>query len=92
MPAKGEKYFVYILQSRDGGWYYTGYTTDIRTRLEDHNRGASRSTRRRRPWKVVHVEEYVKKRDALRREREIKRMKSRAYICELIKETEKFGA
>lgn len=66
--------FVYIMQCNDGS-YYTGWTTDIERRLEEHNLGtASKYTRGRRPVKCVYYEEISNKNDALKREIMIKKM------------------
>ncbi len=70
--------FVYILRCNDNS-LYTGYTTDLSRRLEEHNQGtASKYTRGRRPVQFVHVEEYPDKSSALKRERAIKAMKKSA--------------
>ena len=43
------RFFVYILQCRDGT-FYTGYTPDLARRLELHNAGqGAKYTRGRRP-------------------------------------------
>ena len=47
--------------------------------------GWGRYTRKGIPWKIVYQEKYSNKTEALKREREIKRKKSRIYIEELIK-------
>ena len=65
--------------------YYTGITDDIDWRLERHNQGWGRYTKRGIPWKVVYTEKFENKSDALKREREIKSRKSRNYIESLIK-------
>lgn len=67
-------YYVYILQCRDGS-LYTGYTADIERRLQQHQEGkGSRYTRTRLPVKLVYTEAYGSRTDAMRREREIKKM------------------
>ena len=78
------KYYVYILKSEQFCRYYIGTTHDLKLRLERHNSGRTVSTKRYVPWEIKYVEEYEDKRDALRREREIKRRKSRVYIERLI--------
>ncbi|MFO7841502.1 MAG: GIY-YIG nuclease family protein [Fidelibacterota bacterium] len=77
-------YFTYILFSQSLNKYYVGYTSDLNSRLDHHNRGASRYTRRGVPWKIVYVEKYAQKNDAIVRERDIKKKKSRKYIEQLI--------
>jgi len=76
---------VYILYSENIDRYYTGVTNDIAWRLERHNQGWGRYTKRGIPWEVVYIEQYVNKTDAMKREREIKSRKSRRYIESLIK-------
>lgn len=66
--------FVYILRCADGT-LYTGWTNDIKARLQAHNRGhGAKYTRSRLPVRLVYGEELADKSQALRREMEIKRM------------------
>lgn len=79
--------FVYILESLSTRRYYVGSTSDLENRLEEHNapeRNPSRWTRSRGPWKLVFSKEFGSTADALRAEKFIKRMKSRAYIEKLM--------
>jgi putative endonuclease len=78
-------HIVYILRSQTDGTYYVGATGNLAQRVEKHNSGASLFTRTRRPWDVVYVEEHSSAREALVRERAIKRRKSRKYIDSLIR-------
>jgi putative endonuclease len=78
------KHFVYIIYSEESDRYYVGITRDVIVRLERHNDGWTRSTKGRGPWKLVYVEECESKTAALRREREIKKHKSRKYLEKLI--------
>jgi putative endonuclease len=77
-------YYVYILYSVTKDQYYTGFTHDIDTRLFKHNSGATPSTRPGTPWKMVYSETFKNKHDAILRESDIKRRKSRIYIEQLI--------
>ncbi len=69
-------YTVYILECADGT-YYTGITTDITRRLEEHNHSpkGAKYTRARRPVNLRYHEEHPDKSQALKREMAIKRMK-----------------
>jgi putative endonuclease len=80
-------YFTYILYSQLRDRYYIGYSHDPIARLEEHNSGATISTRNGRPWQLVYQEEFDNKTNAIKRESEIKRKKSRKYIESLIKKT-----
>lgn len=78
------KYSVYILHSKSRDRYYIGYSNDPISRVKEHNLGATTSTRTGRPWILVYQEDYNDKSAAIRRESEIKRMKSKKYIYDLI--------
>lgn len=77
IPSKDNKriWWVYILTNARLNSSYTGVTTDVPRRLEQHNgilKGGSRTTRRGRPWTVIHLEGPLGKREAHRREYAIK--------------------
>ncbi|WP_286139064.1 GIY-YIG nuclease family protein [Faecalibaculum rodentium] len=76
--------FVYILECADNT-YYTGWTTDVDRRVTVHNAGkGARYTRCRRPVKLVHVESFGCRQEAMRREWHIKQL-SRKQKEELIR-------
>ncbi len=77
-------YYVYVIYSQSSGRYYTGYSHDPEERLAEHNLGATTSTRSGRPWMLVYKEEFSDKPSAIKRENQIKKMKSRKYIETLI--------
>ena len=74
-----------IIYSEKINRYYVGVTEDIDWRLERHNLGWGRYTKRGVPWEVVYYEIFSEKSSALKREKEIKNRKSRQYIESLIK-------
>ncbi|MCF7920970.1 MAG: GIY-YIG nuclease family protein [Candidatus Cloacimonetes bacterium] len=76
--------YTYILYSESTDRFYIGSCSDIELRLQRHNDGWSRSTKHGRPWTIVYYEEYRTKSEALKRENEIKKKKSRKYIEYLI--------
>jgi putative endonuclease len=46
-------YYVYILVSEvESEMHYSGITTDLRSRLAEHNRGKCPHTAKHRPWKI----------------------------------------
>jgi putative endonuclease len=75
---------VYIIYSEKIDRFYTGVTDDIAWRLQRHNEGWGKYTKRGIPWKLVYSEEYKSKSATLYRECEIKIRKSRSYIESLI--------
>ena len=81
----GYMFFVYILKSKKNGRFYTGYSEKPERRVAEHNSGKVKSTRLYRPWDKVYIESYPTELEAIRREREIKSMKSRVFIEKLIR-------
>ena len=77
-------HYVYIIECEDGT-YYTGYTTEIKRRIEEHNQGqGAKYTRGRTPVKLVYQESFDNKSKAMQREYEIKQL-SRSTKEELVK-------
>lgn len=76
--------FVYILRCGDGT-FYTGATTDLDRRLDQHRRGiGAKYTRGRSPLELVYWEEKASLGEALSREAEIKKF-GRARKVKLIR-------
>ena len=68
-------HFVYIVRCADGT-LYTGYARDPCAREKMHNRGrGARYTAGRRPVRLVYSESFASIGDALRRERQLKRLR-----------------
>lgn len=66
--------YTYIVECADGT-LYTGWTTDLQNRLEDHNNGTgAKYTSGRTPVQLVYVEECPDKKTACRREYALKRL------------------
>ena len=76
---------LYIIYSEKIDRYYTGITDDVEWRLERHNQGWGKYTKRGIPWRLVYSEEFETKSSALKRERDIKGRKSKNHIGSLIK-------
>jgi putative endonuclease len=72
--VKTPGWFLYILKCRDNT-FYTGITTDLDRRLDQHNNGtASRCTRSRLPVVRVYQETCADRSVALKRECAIKKL------------------
>ena len=81
--------YVYILECSDGT-LYTGWTNNLDKRIEQHCNGTgAKYTRGRGPVRLVYHEEFNDKRDAMRREYEIKRY-SRINKLKLIENMQKY--
>ena len=76
---------LYILYSTKIDQYYIGSTGDILDRLSRHNAGRSAATKKGAPdWIVMYTENYETRLEAVQREMQIKKMKSRIAIERLI--------
>ena len=84
MKGTGEKYhYVYMLRCADNT-LYSGYTTNPQKREETHNLGkGAKYTRVRLPVKIVYLEKFADKSEALKREYALKQL-SKAKKEELI--------
>ena len=76
-------YTVYVLVSERDHRRYIGCTRDLSRRLEEHNRGLVKSTRHRRPLRLVYREEFETKTEALGRERFFKTGQGRCWLKEV---------
>jgi len=61
-------YCVYVLFSEKDNMLYTGYTSDLQRRMQQHYNGESPNTSKRLPVKLIFCEYYLFKEDAERRE------------------------
>ncbi|THV61376.1 GIY-YIG nuclease family protein [Flagellimonas alvinocaridis] len=82
------EYFVYIIYSESVDRYYIGHCQDLEDRISRHNGGRSKYTKIALDWEVKYTESFSTRGDAMIREREIKKKKSRKYIEFLISERE----
>ncbi len=95
-PGKSDRqdWFVYILRCADGT-LYTGISTDVARRVDEHNAGAplgARYTRARRPVVLAYCETVCDRGAALRREREIKRLDRAGKLALIVQPAEATGA
>ncbi|HLT53363.1 MAG TPA: GIY-YIG nuclease family protein [Flavobacteriaceae bacterium] len=78
-------YFVYVLLSLKDGKKYTGYTQDLSSRFEAHQKGKVTSTKHRRPFKLIYFEGCLTQADALRREKYLKTHYGKMYLGNRLK-------
>ena len=77
-------FYVYILESKKTGRHYIGSCGNIDARLRDHKTNQVRSTKYNGPYKLIHMEMFEFKQDALKRERQIKKYKGGRFFKKLI--------
>jgi putative endonuclease len=76
-------FYVYLIQSKVDQSYYKGFTENPVLRLARHNNGGPGYTRNKIPWLIVYLEIKMSKRDALVREKVLKKY-SHSQIEQLI--------
>ncbi|MDX1535779.1 MAG: GIY-YIG nuclease family protein [Candidatus Spechtbacterales bacterium] len=85
VPLEITMHYTYILKSKKSGRFYTGYTSDLRKRLEEHAKGRNISTRNRGPYELVYYEACIDEQDARAREKYLKSGMGKRYIKNRIK-------
>ena len=78
-------FYCYILKSEINNLYYVGSTSNLKVRLDYHNKGRSKYTRTKRPWKLLYYEEFSTLSLARQREKQVKSWKSREAVERLIR-------
>ena len=80
-----DEFVVYLLYSENFNKTYTGFTSNLIERFKSHNfLGTKGYTLKFRPWKVVYVEFYNSKSDAMNREKYLKSGVGREFIQNII--------
>jgi putative endonuclease len=78
-------YYVYILKSELDNKFYTGYTKNIELRFDKHQKGQVKSTKNRRPLKLIYFEACLNQQDATHREKYLKTHYGKMFIRNRLK-------
>ena len=78
-------YYTYVLLSRKDGNFYTGFTKELKSRFEQHQKGGVDSTRYRRPLDLVYYEACLSQEDATKRERYLKTYLGKQFLKNRLK-------
>jgi putative endonuclease len=79
-------HYVYVLLSEKDYGFYTGYTSDLRRRFAEHEKGQVSSTQLRRPFKLIYYEASLSQQDATRREKYLKSGNGKIYLKNRLKQ------
>lgn len=79
-------HYVYVLKSLKDGNLYTGYSSDLKKRLDEHNKGYVEATKPRVPFELIYYEACLSNYDAYRREKYLKTNYGRRYIKNRLKD------
>lgn len=78
-------YYTYVLRSRKDNKFYAGYTEDLKSRFEQHQKGRVESTKDRRPLEIVYSEACLDKLDAMHREKYFKTYLGKQFLRNRLK-------
>lgn len=77
--------YTYVLTSKKDGQWYTGCTSDLQKRFQDHNSGLVSSTKGRGPFKILYYEACLNQHDAFAREKYLKTGMGKRYLKNRLK-------
>jgi putative endonuclease len=78
--SKDLKYYTYVLRSLKFDKTYVGHTNDPIKRLSEHNKGRTVYTSKFKPWKIIHLEVFSSRKEAIKREKYYKSAAGRRKI------------
>lgn len=74
-------HYVYMIESvHDRTNYYVGQTSDLKSRLAEHNAGKSLYTRRFKPWRLASYHAFAEQQKAIAFERYLKSGSGRTFL------------
>ncbi len=78
-------YYVYVIRSQKDKRFYTGFTSDLQNRFQEHNAGRVFSTKGRGPFELIYCEACLNEQDALAREKYLKSGMGKRYLKNRLK-------
>ncbi|PIS42130.1 MAG: endonuclease [Candidatus Kerfeldbacteria bacterium CG08_land_8_20_14_0_20_40_16] len=81
---------VYVVYNRIYNKIYIGYTSDLEARLKRHNgilknKKKSFTSKNKGKWELIYSEQSSTRKDAIKREKELKSYRGREFIKSKIK-------
>lgn len=73
-------HYVYVLISSSSGQFYTGCTSNLKKRIEEHQNNKSTYTSSRGPYELIYYEACLSIKDAYAREKYLKSGMGKRYI------------
>ena len=79
-------YTTYVLYSPKFNKIYIGFSGNIQNRIAIHNDlNHTGWTAKFKPWEILYTEEFLTKAEAMKREKELKTSRGRAFIWTKLK-------
>ncbi|MCA9327748.1 GIY-YIG nuclease family protein [Candidatus Saccharibacteria bacterium] len=79
-------YQIYVLYNSNADRIYIGQTNDLEARLKSHNEklGNHFTAKFQGDWKLIYTESALTRAEALRREKQLKTSRGRAFLKQYI--------
>ncbi|MDZ7786496.1 MAG: GIY-YIG nuclease family protein [Candidatus Saccharibacteria bacterium] len=84
-PVRAKIHYVYVLKGTSSGKFYTGCTSDLRKRYNEHQSGLNKSTKNRGPYELIYYEACMDAKDAFTREKYLKTGMGKRYLKNRLK-------
>lgn len=85
-PVRDSKiFYTYLLQSFKDRKWYTGFSSDLRKRFNQHNVNEVVSTKNRGPFQLIYYEVCLNEQDARAREKYLKTGMGKRYLKNRLK-------
>lgn len=84
-PVRANMFYIYVLRSTESGQFYTGYTSDLRKRLTEHQGSKAPYTKHRGPYELIYYEACMNESDARAREKYLKTGTGKRYLKNRVK-------
>jgi len=78
-----KKCWVYALKSKKDGHLYIGLSYNAWERLKNHNAGEVKSTKSRRPFKIIYLKQFDDRKTARQHEKKLKTGSGREFLKSL---------
>lgn len=78
-------YYTYALKSDSDNKWYTGYTKNLKLRLEQHNKKLVDSTKKRGKMTLIYFEACLNQQDATSREKYLKTYLGKLFLKNRLK-------
>ncbi len=78
-------FYTYVLFSHKDEKLYTGYTKNLKLRLEEHRKDNVDSTKHRKPLELIYYEACKNQDDATRREKVLKSYRGKMFLRRRLK-------
>jgi len=72
-------FYTYILKSCITQKFYTGWTSDLKSRILEHNKGLVQSTKHGKPWKLVYYSAFITEKESQAFEKYLKSGSGKAF-------------